>query len=239
MTFDAPGPRTGEPPAPKKAVRPRDAATLILTRQTASGPKVLMGQRHAGHKFMPNKFVFPGGRADPADLYVRPATDLRPEDLTRLQKGSGPRKSRALALAAIRETFEETGLTVGQPLAAPPKKAPGPWADFYAAGAEPRLDILDFIARAITPPYRASRFDARFFMADAAHIIGRDPDALEGSGELLKLHWVPLADALALDLPNITKVVVGEIKARLGAPAAPRPVPFYFFRHGKSVVEYL
>ncbi len=101
-----------------RAVRPRDAATLILVRNDGASPRVLMGQRHANHKFMPNKFVFPGGRVDPADSRIRPVEDLRPEVarllLSRMRGTPSENRARALALAAIRETFEETGLAVGR-----------------------------------------------------------------------------------------------------------------------------
>ena len=67
---------------------------------------------------MPNKFVFPGGRRDPADTRLTCDTDLRPEVLARLRKETRARVTdnslRGLALAAIRETFEETGLILGE-----------------------------------------------------------------------------------------------------------------------------
>ena len=100
-----------------RAVRPRDAATLILVRNDGATPQVLMGQRHANHKFMPNKFVFPGGRVDPADSRVRPAdgpdarhTNTRtrprtcdgsyPRNIRRNRIGRGPRHRRATAQQA-------------------------------------------------------------------------------------------------------------------------------------------
>jgi len=51
-------------------VRPKDAATLILVDRGGRVPKVLLGKRHQGHKFMPGKFVFPGGRVDAARYAV-------------------------------------------------------------------------------------------------------------------------------------------------------------------------
>ena len=57
-------------------VRPKDAATLILVDRGGQVPKVLLGKRHQGHKFMPGKFVFPGGRVDPADRRM-PAAPVR------------------------------------------------------------------------------------------------------------------------------------------------------------------
>src|SRR5580698_8185450 len=87
-------------------VRPRDAATLILVRRDASRPQLLMGRRHGGHNFMPDKWVFPGGRVDRGDFHAPHATDHRPEVLAKLEKAANPSRCRALAMAAVRETFE-------------------------------------------------------------------------------------------------------------------------------------
>ena len=59
-------------------VRPRDAATLILVDRSAHPPKVLLGRRHAGHKFMPGKYVFPGGRVEPLDRRMAAHAHLDP-----------------------------------------------------------------------------------------------------------------------------------------------------------------
>src|SRR5205807_6364422 len=99
-------------------VRPKDAATLILVDRDGRMPKVLLGKRHTRHKFMPGKFVFPGGRVDPADRHMPVARSLDPGAQANLMKRvahPSPAGARALALAAIRETFEETGLVVGVP----------------------------------------------------------------------------------------------------------------------------
>jgi 8-oxo-dGTP pyrophosphatase MutT (NUDIX family) len=214
------------------AVRPRDAATLILMRKAGPTVELLMGQRHSGHRFMPNQFVFPGGRVDRADQFVRPGTSLRPEVAERLSRGCSPSRAQALALAAIRETFEETGLILGHPLASgekPPRTSSSAWAEFFATGHLPALDKLDYVARAITPPYRPMRFHARFFLADASLARGE----IKGSGELLKLHWVPIGDAKKLDLPRITAVVIDEIDKLASGRPDPQGVPFFFFKHNK------
>src|SRR6187431_616429 len=88
---------------PTRAVRPRDAATLLIVRRDGSVPRVLMGKRAASHKFMPNKFVFPGGRVDAGDSRIVPPHDLHPEVMKRLLRGCSATRARALALAAIRE----------------------------------------------------------------------------------------------------------------------------------------
>ena len=197
-----------------KATRPRDAATLILVR---GGREVMMGQRSKGHVFMPDKWVFPGGRVDPGDARAKAATELTAETEALLKKGTLSRRPvRAFALAATRETLEETGLSVGGPTG-------------------PELDKLSFVARAITPPYRPRRFDARFFMADAEAVLADDKPA-EGE-ELLHVRWFSLADANALDLPSITRFVLKEVEARLAGEVV-QP-PFLRWSRGAHSLERL
>ena len=96
-----------------QVLRPKDSATLILVRRDGPKPRILMGQRSGGHAFMPNKFVFPGGRLDPADCRVKPARDLDPATLAklmaRMRGRATPSRARGLAHAALRETWEEAG----------------------------------------------------------------------------------------------------------------------------------
>ena len=219
-----------------RAVRPKDAATLILVRREGRTPKILMGKRAAGHAFMPGKFVFPGGKVDRGDSRLRPPADLNPAVLRRLMDGCSEARARALAIAAIRETYEETGLMLGE-RESPTLRTRSPhWQGFVAQGINPRLDTLHYIARAITPPYRNRRFDARFFMAETDLIQGDSHDELAGSGELLELHWVTLDDAQSLDLPTITRMVLVEVERRLREGHTPEDEgPFVYFRHGKPV----
>jgi 8-oxo-dGTP pyrophosphatase MutT (NUDIX family) len=228
-----------------RAVRPRDAATLILVRNDGTMPQVLMGQRHANHKFMPNKFVFPGGRVDPADSRIRPIEDLRAEVakllLARMRGTPSENRARALAMAAIRETFEETGLAVGRLIETPQRSKHKDWGAYFSIGVSPALGALDFVARAITPPYRTRRFDTRFFIADAEHIHG-DPSKVAGSGELQGLHWISTKDAQDLDLPNITRTILAEIDERLRLTSAAqraRAVPFIHFRKNQAIRDML
>jgi 8-oxo-dGTP pyrophosphatase MutT (NUDIX family) len=118
-------------------VRPRDAATMIIIDRAGTSPKVLVGRRHAGHKFMPGKFVFPGGRVEPLDGRMPSATSLEPQVEARLMRAtSRPSavKARAFVLAAIRETFEETGILLGtksqDPIRAPMRSPGGAWDAF-------------------------------------------------------------------------------------------------------------
>ena len=217
-----------------KILRPKDAATLVLVRRDTDAPRVLMGRRHGNMAFMANKYVFPGGRIDPADQRLRVASDLRPEVSRRT--GVSETRARGLALAAIRETFEETGTLVGERAQTVPKTRAPAWKAFFAHGIMPRLDRLELIARAITPPNRTRRFDARFFMADASAIAHQlDASANE---ELLTPDWLTIAQARALDLPGITRTVLGEVEARV-AGEHDRPVPFFRFLRGETVVVHV
>lgn len=222
----ADAPRTAGP-----RQRPKDAATLILVR-SGQHPQILMGRRAPGHVFMASKWVFPGGRIDRSDFAAASASDPRSPTRMRLEAEMPPHRARALCLTAVRETFEETGLILGQ--AALPASVAGPWRAFRAAGALPDLSALDYVARAITPPGRTRRFDARFFMANASFLLAPEPTA--GSGELDEIAWLPLDDVRALDLPSITRFVLAEVAERLTQPG--RPIPFVRMVRGQHLVTH-
>lgn len=206
--------------------RLRDAATVILIRNAASQPRVLMGQRGARAAFMPMKFVFPGGAVDADDARVPFAGPLPEPCATRLAEDAPPDIAPALMAAAIRELWEETGQILGRP-GAWPGNVPADWASFAATGHVPAAEGLAFVFRAITPPGRPRRFDARFFLADAARLAS-DPDDFSRAGaELSHLQWVPLEQVRRFDLPFITEVVLAEIAARLPDLASPADVPFF------------
>ena len=219
----------------RRAVRPRDAATLILIRRDNDALEVLMGKRSAAHRFMPGKYVFPGGRLDAGDLRIAHDGDLRPEVLARLALHGGAARARGLARAAIRETFEEAGLVVGRTAERARRSRAAAWSQFLALGVEPDLGSLTYIARAITPPYRDRRFDTRFFIAEAKALSEPVGHVRTESGELLELAWFPLAEARDLDLPPITRIVLDEIEKRADDPHADRPVPFFRMKNGKPL----
>lgn len=217
--------------APRRPPRPKDAATLVVVDRTKGERLVLMGQRHGSTTFMPNKVVFPGGRVDACDYRIKPSKGLRAEVAAKLVHEGETTAPERFALAALRETFEETGFLIGEEWAGSvPTRSPA-WRAFYEAGVAPRLDRLDFIARAITPPYRHKRFDARFFMVDASAIVKQV--ASPSPEELLDIHWVPLEKARTLDLPTITRRVLDEVERRLARPHGPHPIPFFKVIHGK------
>jgi 8-oxo-dGTP pyrophosphatase MutT (NUDIX family) len=204
---------------------PRDAATLILYRTTPDGPRILMGCRSEGHDFMPNKYVFPGGRVDDDDALVPSLTELADEEHRIIEIGA-TRATRAFPLTAIREVFEETGLIVGRK-ATGYSDLPASWTDYFAQGAAPCLAGFRFLGRAITPPMRHKRFDARFFMADANDALIDDRPPIDGR-ELADLRWFTLSEVAELDLPNVTRFVISEVEARLLRQESLRPFHLYW-----------
>lgn len=222
---------------------PRDAATLILIDRSGSRPKVLLGRRHAGHKFMPGKFVFPGGRIEPLDRMMVSVSELHPDAQKKLMERvpePSTEFARAFPLAAVRETAEETGLLLGVKRDRPPS-APGEiWTEFAKANVHPDLGQIHFVARAITPPRRPRRFDTRFLTADASAIAHTIEGVVGPDSELVELTWVPIEEATHLDMPTITGIVLEELLARVEAGMGhDLPVPFYFMVDQKFRRELL
>lgn len=230
-----------EPPMRGPYRRPRDSATLILLDGPLASPRVLLGRRNERHVFMPGKFVFPGGRVDAADGRMDAVGALDRESERRLRARMtrpSPVRARAFALAAIRETCEETGCLLAatgddKVIARFPA-----WAPFAEAGLRPNLGALTFVARAITPPGRPRRFDTRFFVAHRRDVAAELPGIVGPDAEFVELKWLTFDEARAENSPTITKIVLGEIEARLKLDLSPRlPVPFYFPRRGRMLRE--
>lgn len=210
-----------------KVLKPKDSATLMLVRRDRGTPRILMGQRAGGHAFMPNKYVFPGGRLDASDCRVKPARDLHPATLAKLMHRMRGRpneaRARGLAHAAVRETWEEAGLLFGRSQIAD----------------APDLSGLTLFMRAITPPGRTRRYDSRFFVADAESLTNIDSPHHDGGGELLTLSWLTLDDIASLDLPLITIDALQRLKPFLDQNCLPNPdcpASFQYYR-GKSWIE--
>lgn len=220
-----------------RTLRPRDAATLIVVERTGREPRILMGRRRPDQVFLPDKFVFPGGRVDRADLTAPAADELAPAEVARLlydMKGKPSRaRVRALALAAVRETFEETGIVLGRAVRDTTPRRAGSWSSFHATGHLPALSTLTFLARAITPPGRPRRYDTRFFAVEAREIAMRGTPLDE---ELSATGWFTIDEVRGLDLPNITRAVVEDLADRLQGGAAlaatVSAIPYYCFTNG-------
>jgi 8-oxo-dGTP pyrophosphatase MutT (NUDIX family) len=241
---------TADEPEEKEAdhhpyFRPRDAATLILVDRSGTVPKVLVGRRHDKVVFMPGKFVFPGGRVDKSDNRVPVAAPMSKQLEENLLKGS-PKitasRAKSLAIAAIREACEETGLCLGRTNSTTtPTRLDGAWKPFADAGLLPDPSGLFLIARAITPPGRVKRFDTRFFTADASAITHRVEGVIHPDAELVELVWVELGSKPLADLHPMTKNVLGELDRRLtaGPLRHDAPVPFFHFYGGRMHKDVL
>jgi len=224
-------------------VEPRDAATLILIDRSGPEPKVLLGRRHPGSKFMPGKFVFPGGRTEPLDRAMPAVSELHPDAqkklLTRVRE-NGAGFARGFPLAALRETAEESGLLIGVKRDEPPETPGGLWEEFAKARVHPDLGQLHFVVRAITPPGRHRRFDTRFFTTDASSIAHRIEGVVGPDAELVELVWMPVAEAKTLDMPMVTSVVLDELANRVAAGMRHHlPVPMYYMENGNFFRELL
>ena len=221
----------------------RDAASIVLVRDVDSNPKVLVGQRGKQAAFMPSKFVFPGGAVDPTDGNLELAGQPDPICLERLARQSEPELVVPLLLCAVREVWEETGLRLAQgtpngPFVNPPSAS---WKRFMAGAWTPSATGLVYFFRAITPPGRPRRFDARFFLGDLDKIkmVG-DPDDFSGaSDELANLHWASIDETNRLDLPSISRFVLRTAKRMLDAGMPPEKVPFHYSEAGQRIATVL
>lgn len=217
----------------------RNAATIVMLRRDGDQPRVLMGQRGKKAAFMPSKFVFPGGAIDPQDFEVTPERPLRDPVRERLERRADATLAPALAMTAIREVWEETGLAIATDAGPAPDAPPSEWERFYSDGHRPDASGLDFIFRAITPPGRPRRFDARFFLADLSAIATDPDDFSQAEDELSHLSWLTLTEARGLDLPFITEVVLAEVQNRINKPDERRPIPFFYHQDGQSHIDQL
>ncbi len=211
--------------------RPVDAAGLVLLRNGSRGPEVLLGRRHRRAGFLPDIYVFPGGRVDRQDESPSGFPEDLHQHVARQLRGAGSRREcAAYARAALRETFEETGLL----LAARSKVTPRTesdvphWRAYSEQRASPAFGQLDYVCRAITPTYSRRRYNTRFFLADGAQAEG----GLSGDGELEDLAWRPLGEIEALRLVDVTKFVLVEAlrRWRAGLAVGAETARFFCYR---------
>lgn len=185
-------------------VAPRPAATVLLLRDGAAGPEVLMITRHRDSGFAAGALVFPGGRVDDEDA----ASDL--QGCCRCV-AEADTEDMAFRVAGIRETFEEAHLLLARPagrdalLSAAELEAlerrlaarlgrPPNFSDLAASGeVELATDLLVPFARWITPAIRPKRYDTRFFLAPAP----ADQVAAHDGYEAVASMWTTPAAAVA------------------------------------------
>lgn len=194
-----------EPPA-----TPRDAATVVLVRDGAFGPEVFLQRRVRGMPFAGGMTVFPGGGVDQRDADASVAWS-GPEPAWWADKfGCTTELARALVCAAVRETFEESGVLLA---GRDPNTVVGGTgeSDTYAnaraalvsrefslarflneAGLVLRADLLRPWANWVTPEAEPRRYDTRFFLA--AMPTGQLADA--GTSEAVEAYWRTPADAI-------------------------------------------
>ena len=215
----------------------RNAATIIVVRNKNKNPSVLMGQRGINAAFMPSKFVFPGGAVDDEDLLISFENPINEVCKARLKKENKNGQWNALVSAAIRELFEETGQIIG--VKREWLEAPNNWEEFAKTGHVPDASKMHFVFRAITPPGRPRRFDARFFLIEAEEIKTNLDDFSMASDELSHLQWIPIKDTKKFDLPFITQVVLAEITGNLANTGSPKRVPFFQNTTEESLIYYI
>ena len=216
------GAMAAERVAGERAVaEPRDAATVMLLRAagTGSGVEVLLLCRARMMDFAPGAHVFPGGSVDSADAEI--AVELPSGYAATL--GVPPERAQALIGAAVRETFEESGvlLAAGQPVAEDRRELLAgsvSLADVLRhRELELRADALLPWARWITPEASDRRFDTWFFAA--AMPEGQVADAGIGAAEADSAAWLRPAAALAaarageITLLPPTAVTLAELAA--------------------------
>jgi 8-oxo-dGTP pyrophosphatase MutT (NUDIX family) len=221
----------------KSPRRPRHAASLILYRKPKRGSvEIVMGRRDTRTRFMPSVYVFPGGRVDVGDWHAPEATPLRDHVMARLTRRCSPGRARAHAMAAVRETFEEAGLILGEPTR-DQNSGPPSWQHFFETGYSPALHRLDYLGRALTPSNRPIRYDARFFIADGTETEGN----FGGNGELHDLQWVAVDHAHDLPLPSVTTHMLLEIErymANQPKKGDDWQVSFFSHRRGRFYHHY-
>lgn len=216
--------------AMSRAARPFLASTVVITRGPLGAEEVLLGFRSRKHDFMPEVYVYPGGRVDRSDSFAPYAGQIDPRTARILGAALPPARIRACVLAGIRETFEETGLIIGRKAPSPRNMNDAGWDGFHAAGYLPAIDRLSVFGRATTPPYRPKRFDTWFFHTHLTDTEAAQPVA--DSVELLDIQWAPLKTAHELKMHVITESMIGELRKYLAADSPPKTIPFSRWHRG-------
>lgn len=209
----------------RRAPRPKLASTLVLVRHINGFPEILMGKRSKKHDFMPSIFVFPGGRVDPSDSFAPSHDHISTRTREILENAMPPARARACVMAAIRETFEESSLILGEPFDDHPRAINDlSWKAFHATGYIPKLSGIEVMARAITPPHRHKRFDTWFFMAELDTKTANLP--IKTSSELVEIGWFSFEQIKELEMHRMTEIMIEITEKYLETDNLPRHVFF-------------
>lgn len=223
-------------------VKPTDAASILIYRAQANVVEVLMGKRPVKSSFMPSVFVFPGGAVDRADSSISCSTRLNALFAAQMAVGNKQSRAHTIACAAIRETFEETGIIIARSGSIGKSTSPS-WAEFHALNEAPDLSILSYLGRAITPPPGPKRFHARFFACDYTQISSKSRQVLRGNGELEELHWVSLNltdPDMHTELPtrSVTRYMLTQLREMILSPDKEwMGCTLYSGRKGKTIIQ--
>ena len=191
---------------------PREAVTVVLVRdgvRPAPGElEVFFMRRAATMSFAAGMPVFPGGRVDERDNEAVRWVGLDPQEWA-LRLDTSPTFARAIVCAAVRETFEESGVLLAGPDHETVADCSGPeWASarerlerheislselLSEHGLAVRTDLLTPWSQWLTPEFEPRRFRTRFLLAEVP--AGQEPAG--GSSESVKTYWTPVRTALA------------------------------------------
>ena len=197
-----------------KIIKPKPAATLIITKIKNKKVFVLMGKRPNKARFAPGMWVFPGGKLDKSDLTTPKNYIINNKIIKNLNLlKAKPPLGKGLIHTAIRETEEETNLKL----------------------KSNNIKNMWVLGRAITPLTRPMRFDTKFFVAPSDCFIGN----LKGNGELAKLEYVEICKALKFPMFDVTEFILQEISKRInnGNEINSNPVFWRYRKHHRLITE--
>ena len=207
--------------------RAKDAASLIVYRKRKNSIEVLMGKRQSRASFAPGVYVFPGGTLERADNKLRPPIPFKIDGLAH----GATLRIHGLAHAAIRETWEETGLLLGQKGELGKTSHPT-WEQCRLERMVPTPHHLSYLARAITSTASRTRFHARFFVAPLDLFCG----SLIDNGELLDLRWIQLAGQVNLPMWGVTEFILEELQRFFKGTRTGTPLMSY--RQNRALIRY-
>lgn len=205
----------GRIPVNQDIAYPAPSASLILfDGKGGPTPKVLMGKRNRGMRFMPRVYVFPGGGVSKADIAAPVSVDEKPDALTHALDGVA---FGTYLSAALRETEEETGLRR------------------YRQSSLPLP-----LGVAVTPEESPIRFRTLFFLASLEDFTG----TLRSNDEFVHLAWLDLEEAISLDLMDVTEFFLRHAmetwkNRQSGTNAALSGYPLFTYRNDRAVISYL